>query len=137
MRITKRHAEVFYVPNDPDKSWVKIKHLKINEVKRIEEKVNNMTYGADDLSVEMNPYERVSQFSRACLVDWGNFYDVLGKPIAFDKKMLETVAEFEIQTDPEEGEEEGNIISLYEWIDECRIKLTKQVKEAKAESAKN
>ena len=135
MRISKRESRVFHVPNDPDKGWVKIKHLKINETKKIEETVNNLTYGTDDLSVEMKPYERVSRFAYECLTDWGNFFDVLGKPIPFDKKMIETVAEFEIITVNEDGKEE--ITSLFEWIDECRETFAEQIRADKKAAVKN
>jgi hypothetical protein len=91
MRLSKRVKKKFYVPNDPDGAWVEIKHLKINEVKKIEAKANEITYsskrGDDDgeTKIALNPYTRVKMFAHAALTDWGNMFDVMGKPLSFNE----------------------------------------------------
>jgi hypothetical protein len=126
MRLTKRIKKKFYIPDDPDDGWVELKHLKMNEVKKIEAKVNEITYsskrGEDDgeTKIALNPYTRVRQFAIAALTDWGNMFDVMGKPMSLNEVNINKAAEFEITVD-------GEKFDFFSWIDKCRDDLAAEV----------
>ena len=136
MRLTKRIKKKFYIPNDPDGGWVEIKYLKINEVKRIEGKVNEISYsakkGEDDgeTKISLNPYTRVTAFAHASLTDWGNMYDVMGKPMSFNEINIKKAAEFKIEVD-------GETFDFYSWIDKCREELNEEVEVETKEAEEN
>lgn len=135
MQLKTRVTKQFYVPGDPDKSWIKIKHLKINEVKEIEAKVNDTKMTRDatgemGVSVKFSSYQRVKLFAHACLVDWGGFKGQTGKPLKFSDANISDAAEFEITVD-------DKTFAFYEWVDECRTTLFDEVTEESDKATKN
>lgn len=140
MRIQKRVKETFKVPNDPDDGWVEIKHLKINEVKKIESAVNEMSYSTGGsvsaVNMKMNPYQRNRELAIACLVGWGNMFDVLGKPMPFNKKNIDSAAEFEIHVlNDKDGTTDE--LDFFEWVDKCRNELSDRVKAEQVRAEEN
>lgn len=131
MKLTKDIFRKFYVPGDPDGSWVELVHLKINQVKKLEAKANDMAFlgdgqGEGEVRVGFDPYNRSVLFAHASLHDWGGMNDVMGAPMEFNKANITKAAEFVVTID-------GEDFDFYGWIDKCRIEFDADVrKELKA-----
>ena len=135
MRLTKKVTKKFMVPNEPDKAWVLIKNLKINEVKKIESQANEMYFSADSKGegstrINFDPYTRSRLFAHACIEDWGGMNSTMGKPMPFNAQNLDKAAEFVVEIDGEE-------FDFYGWIDKCREELAAEVEEEKEKATKN
>ncbi len=125
-RLRKRVTKTFNIPDDPDGAWIKIKFLKINEVKKIESQANDMYFQSDakgegNTRINFDPYTRSRLFAHACLLDWGGMNDTMGKAMKFSSVNIEKAAEFEVKVDDE-------TFDFYGWVDKCRDELDVEVK---------
>ena len=140
MRLTKVVKETFYVPNDPDKGFIIIKHLKIDEVKKITSDVADMFYETDAVTgktvsrLNPNSYQLTKAMAHASLVSWGNMKDLMGNEMPFLSVNIDAAAEFEISITVDEKEV---ILDFYGWIDKCRKELTDTVKQQEALAKEN
>jgi hypothetical protein len=135
MRLTKRIKKKFYIPGDTDGGWVEIKHLKMNEIKRIEAKANEITYSSKDgndgvTKIALNPYTRSRLFAHAALTNWGNMFDVMGKPLSFNELNIAKAAEFEVSIEDE-------VFDFYSWVEMCRKELFDEVEAEKKVAEEN
>jgi hypothetical protein len=135
MQLSKKVTKVFNIPDDPDGAWVKIKHLKINEVKKVESKASDMFYTADDKGegstrINFDPYTRSRMFAHEALTDWGGFVDTMGKPLKFNTTNIDKAAEFIVTVNEEE-------FDFYGWIEKCRETLTSEVEVGTEEAEEN
>lgn len=130
MRLTKKVVKKFYIPNDSDGAWVNIRHLKINEVKKIQGKVNNMSFTSDlqgngETKLDLNPYSVSTMMAHACLEDWGGMKDAMGRELKFESANIDKAGEFIVLVE-EDGKEVE--FDFYSWIDKCRNELAEEVK---------
>lgn len=135
MRLSKKVTKKYFVPDDPDKAWIKIRHLKVNEVRKIESKANDMFFQSDskgdsETRINFDPYIRSKLFAHESLEDWGNMLDVMGKPLLFKAMNIDKAAEFIIVVD-------GKELDFYAWIDDCRNNLTDEVAAESIKSKEN
>jgi len=132
MRISKIDERKFFVPNDPDGAWVKIKHLLPGETSDIFDQVftQNIDYEKGKKG-KMEP--KFSQKTdkkldreltlKSVISGWGEFFD------RKDQKMKCT---------PENIVRASREIDGFnEFINECRETLAKDIKEEQADQKKN
>ena len=138
-RITKSIERKFFLPNDPDKAWVMIKHLSPGEITDISEKVNISEYNLKkskdkdpnqtkdvfepEISMKTNPALDRKLTFKAAITGWGNWYGLDNKKADFTPKNVMLFSR----------EYEG----FNEFIAESRETLAKQIKEEKEDQIKN
>lgn len=124
MRLSKKITKRFNIPNDPDKGWVELKHLRPNQEQEVTSDLNDVSYqpgSTHSLSVKMNPYVRKKKLAHESIISWGNIFDTLGVPLEYTGINLDKAAEFIIYVEDEE-------FSFYDWIEQCRESLSAEVK---------
>jgi hypothetical protein len=130
MRLTLERTKTVEVPNDPDKGFIKIKLLSMEELAEIEAKSSETGITSDgEAKMVIKPYERANKVAEACLIDWGNFYDELGKPIPFSYKKISKVAQYVIR-----GEKD---VRFLEWVDDMHQEFMKEVQGEEKVAGKN
>ena len=140
MQLTKVIKETFYIPNDPDKGYVEIKHLKINEVKEITSNIADMYYTTNQQTGEVtsrldpNSYALTRAMAHAAVLGWGNMKDVIGNSMLFTPANLNEASEFEVTLTIKDVEVK---FDFYGWIDRCRKELSDKVEEQKVLAAEN
>ena len=140
-RITKATERKFFLPNDPDKAWVMIKHLSPGEVQDIFDKVftqeinykktkskdPNQTKAKDSFEPEFSQKTNKGLDREMTLTSvvtgWGNFYGL-------DNKKAECTPENIMAFSRE-------LDGFTEFIVESREELAKQIKEEKEAQIKN
>jgi hypothetical protein len=135
MRLKQRNTKEIAVPGDEDGAWIKIRALTINEIRRIDSKVNDirMTVGENEesqTSVSFSPYDRTKMLAISCLVDWFGLFDAMDKEIPFKKINFDKVAAFEIEVN-------GEYIDFYSWVDSERVKFENELRAKKDKASKN
>jgi hypothetical protein len=129
MRITKSVERWFVADDDPDKSEVLIRHLKKGELIDITfDSTAQVTRYVADEDKKITPEttatadprkQQVETFCKA-VKDWKNFYDEDGEPI-------ECTKENKVRAMRE-------IDGLFEFVQECRERLAKDIEaESKAQ----
>ena len=138
-KLTKRVQETFYIPNDPDEGFVIIRHLKANEVKRINSEISVTSYetvgeGKTVAKVTVDQYQLLKAMAIAAVVGWGNIKSDMDQPLEFNQENLKLAAEIEVET---EVENKPVTFDFFSWIDKCRSDLIKQVKDGKKAAKEN
>jgi len=116
-----------------------LRHLKINEVKKIQGKANNMSFTADmqgngETKLDMNPYTVSTMMAHECLVGWGGMKDAMGRDLVFDTVNLDKAAELIILVDVDGKDVE---FDFYSWLDKCRNDLADEVKDETKDAEEN
>ena len=139
MRLTKRIFGDYDIPNDPDGASIRIKHLKANEVKKINSKVSETYYETNDAGdtvarVRVDQYTLLKAMAHAALVDWSGFKNDMGKELEFIPANVVKSAEFEVLV---KVDGKDLVYDFYGWIDKCRNELSKQVADEKKVAEEN
>ena len=139
MRLALRSRDTFYVPNDPDKGSIDIKHLKINEIRDIESKINQLSLTTSEngdlvRKMDVNPYPLAKRLAIESLEGWSNMKDELGKDMNFNDVNLEAAAEYVIMVEVDGKEVEHDFFS---WVNICRDTLSKRVKQEQKDALEN
>ena len=140
-RITKPIERKFFLPDDPDKAWVMIKHLSPGEVqdifdkvftqeisyKKVKEKDPNETKAKDKFEPEFSQKTDKGLDRELTLTSsvtgWGNFYGVDGKKAECTPG---NIMEFSREMD-----------GFIDFIGECREDLAESIKKEKEDQTKN
>jgi hypothetical protein len=136
MKLRRKITKQFDVPFDEDGAWVKIRNLTLNEIKKVDSKVNkikmvaNIDSGEGETSVSFDPYARLKLLAKLCIVDWFGFEDEFGKDIPFSKKNIDVLENVDIET-------EDGFIDFFSWIDKCRAQVDEEFRTEEEKAAKN
>jgi|GEM_PF-896239 hypothetical protein len=132
MRISKTRERKFFVPEDPDKAWIKIKHLLPGEsqdifdqvfVQKIDYEKGKKGKMEPKFSQETNKRLDRELTMQTCITGWGEFYD------RKDQKMKCT---------PENIVRASREIDGFnEFVNECRETMAADIKQEKEDQRKN
>ena len=127
MKLSAERTKKIEVPGDPDKGFVVIRMLSLEETSQIEGK--HMIISEKGISIN-NYSERDSAYAIACIKDWGNLFDVDNTPIKFNAINMNKVANFAIIID-------GETVRFFEWVKRELTKFTEEVEEQEKAAIKN
>lgn len=122
MRLTTQITKRFDVPNDPDGSFIEIKHLKADVLADIKAEYTTTKAVNGVMEFEFDGHGEKKAIAKACLTDWGKFFDESGRPLKFTPVSVAKSGEFMINVD--DGKQ-----SFYKWVFNCHQELMDEVEE--------
>jgi len=129
MRLIAAKTKRVEIPNDPDKGFVTIRNLSLEEVARIDAKY----FEISESGVNMKNYaDREADFVRACLTGWGNLFDESGRELKFNPKNVEKASAFAVDV----GDDDG-YTRFFAWINKERDTFAEEVEAKEQVAEKN
>lgn len=122
MRLTTEITKRFNVMDDPDNSWVEIKHLKADVLADIKAKYTTTKAVDGVMEFTFDSHGEKKEIAKACLVAWGAFFDESGRPLKFNPLNVAKAGEFTLNV----GDEKT---SFFNWIFGCHAELAEEVAE--------
>ena len=130
MRLTTQITKRFEVPNDPDGSFIEVKNLTADTIESIRSRHNTTKIVDGVVEHEVNAYAVQKDIAKACLSDWGKFFDESGRPLKFTPANIAKVGQFVIAIEDEKQ-------SFFSWVFECHQDLADEVEEESEVAAGN
>lgn len=136
-KLTAKLSRTFFIPGDPDKAQLTIRHLKPGEVQKIEADFTRWTgrAGKDDAfttELEFNPTLQARAVRIASVEGWKGFRGLEDEVLECNKQNLNLY----FDEDPVLGEGE-KAKSFSAWIDEFRKILADEAAAKQEEVEKN
>ncbi len=130
MRLTTEITKRFNVMDDPDNSWVEIKHLKADVLADIKAKYTTTKAVDGVMEFTFDAHGEKKEIAKACLVAWGAFFDESGRPLKFTPINVAKSGEFVLVVDSEKT-------SFYNWLFKCHAEMAEEVAEEEVVAEKN